>query len=233
MCYEINCSRCKGWRCGDHVCAIQPKCCKPPLADGRLRFFDFESDPNAGGYHVPNLAVVSSDGVDFKVYKNHGLSIIDQFVYGEFNDENRGCTYVAHNAKGYDAHFIKEALSRLGMQYEYIPNGHKIMELKILKLGIRIIDSVNFIQCRLSDFPEMFDLGDVCKGLYPYAFNTRENWNYVGPMPPLELFLPHGVAYEIGDESRVISKDEQRHDDELKLTAECHETVRWHKEQVG
>lgn len=123
-----------------------------------MRFFDFEADPNPGGYHIPNYAAVSSDGVTFTTYHNHGASMIDAFVKGEFCEKNRGTTFVAHNAKGYDAHFIKEAMSRQGMRYTYTPNGLKIMDLKIPQLSIRIIDSVNFIQARLSQFPKMFGL---------------------------------------------------------------------------
>ncbi len=68
-----------------------------------------------GQYHIPNYAAVSDDGITFTTYHNHGFSIIDKFIHGEFCDDHRGTTFVAHNSKGYDCHFIKEGLCRKGM----------------------------------------------------------------------------------------------------------------------
>lgn len=54
-----------------------------------------------------NYAAVSGDGETFNVYHNKGRSIIDQFCEGEFCEANKGTTFIAHNAKGYDAQFIR------------------------------------------------------------------------------------------------------------------------------
>lgn len=210
--------------------------CKPNLDDSKLRFFDFEADPKLGEHHVPNYAAVSSDGVQFKTYHNFGLSIIDKFVHGEFCDANRGCTYIAHNSRGYDCQFIKEALCRKGIKFEYIPNHNKIMQLTLRGLRIRVIDSANFVAAPLSDFPQMFSIGEARKGTYPYLFNTRENWNYVGDMPPLRLFLPHGgkgIDFHEGDEKEMFTKEEIDTDDTKKLKNSFYKIVRWWNEKVS
>jgi hypothetical protein len=90
--------------CNGVTCYIQPKCAKQPISAEKLRFFDFEADSTHGGYHIPNYATV---GETFNVYHNKGRSIIDQFCEGEFCEANKGTTFIAHNAKGYDAQFIR------------------------------------------------------------------------------------------------------------------------------
>lgn len=246
QCRELYCRRCEHYSIPteNHQCFIQPKCCPAPLDVNKIRFFDFEADPNPGGKHIPNFAAVW-DGIamdekgqpDMTTYHDKGKSIIDMFVDGEFNEDHQGFTYVAHNAKGYDAQFIKESLSRRGIHYEYIPNGHKIMQLKIRGIGIRIIDSINFISGSLSKFPTIFGLGDdVRKGHYPYAFNVYSNWDYAGPMPPLQLFLPggeNGAAYRHGEEAQKITKVMAKTDDTLKRQKARNEIIRWHREKTS
>lgn len=242
VCHEIQCKVCDGWKSANHKCYMSAKVCKVNLGVGKLRFFDFESDPNQGHNHIPNYAAVwdgisyDDDGKpDMQIYHARGGNIIDQFVAGEFCEKNRGCTYVAHNAKAYDAQFIKECCSRKSIQIVYIPNGNKIMELKISGLSIRIIDSVNFIQARLAGFPGVFGLDGARKGDYPYAFNTRDNWDYEGIMPPLQLFLPHGeygVQYEMGEELQKFSKKDVKRDDFLKLKKRRKDIIIWWREKV-
>jgi hypothetical protein len=93
-----------------------------------VRYFDFESDIS-GPTHVPNYAVVTPDGVDFTLYDCGGASVMDAFCAGELCRAHEGTTFVAHNAKGYDAQFIKAWLIRMGIQFEFTPNGCKIMEV--------------------------------------------------------------------------------------------------------
>lgn len=169
------------------------------------------------------------DGV---TYHNHGLSIIDAFCAGEFCIENKGTTYIAHNAKGYDAQFIKEYLQRKGFAFNSIPDGTKLMQIVIPKLKIRIIDSANFIPAPLSEFPRMFGLAGARKGMYPYAFNTPENWDYVGPMPELSEFLP---ASRWGKEKPrrrpTISTLDRKRDDVKKFTHKRDEIMDWWHEK--
>lgn len=201
QCNEIKCRVCLEWVQRDHPCYIQPKRAKTNLQAQQLKFYDFESIVVGVQHHIPNYAAVSSDGVEFTCYENNGLSIIDAFVDGEFHEGNKGCTYVAHNASGYDMLLIKESLMRRGIQFECIPRGRKLVQLTISRLNIRLIDSLNFIGARLSSFPKMFGLENARKGDYCYEFNTVEHWTYDDVMPPLQLFLPggtHGIPYREG-----------------------------------
>ncbi|XP_065222349.1 uncharacterized protein LOC135846916 [Planococcus citri] len=72
-----------------------------------------------------------------------------------------------------------------------ICTGSKLMELKIAHLNLRIIDSHNFVPSPLSAFPETFGLDELKKGYFPHLFNTKENENYMGPMPPILSYLPN------------------------------------------
>lgn len=235
QCFEVRCYVCNEWVRSNHLCYIQPTEARGVLSR-KIRFFDFEADPNGPqGYHVPNYAAVSSDGVEFTIYHDHGRSIIEAFCDGEFCEANQGTTYIAHHAKGYDAHFIKQYLSTRGMRYDYIPKGHKIMELRIKGLNIRIVDSVNFIPAPLAAFPKMFGLEGARKGVYPYEFNTAANWDYDGPMPALQSFLPggqQGTLYVDGEEQRRAFSREDMRDDEKALQARRDEIVVWWKTRV-
>lgn len=85
---------------------------------------------------------------------------------------------MAHNAKGYDANFIKEELHRRGVKFDLITNGRKLMQIVIPALKIMIIDSHNFIPAPLSKIPKIFGLQGAEKGTYLYRFNTKANWTY-------------------------------------------------------
>jgi hypothetical protein len=41
---------------------------------------------------------------------------------------------------------------------------------------------------RLANFPKTFGITEMKKGYYPHYFNTAENENYVGEMPPIDDF---------------------------------------------
>jgi hypothetical protein len=51
----------------------------------------------------------------------------------------------------------------------------------------RFIDSLNFIQLPLSQFPKAFNISG-CKGYFPHYFNTIANENYVGDIPDVSFY---------------------------------------------
>jgi hypothetical protein len=114
-------------------------------------------------------------------------------------------------ATGYDAQFIMENFRRKGIVFKVTRQGNKLMELSIPALKIRIIDSLSFIPASLSSYPKMFQLEDsIRKGTYPYSFNTVVNWDYVGSMPPLNLFLESlGGPYVDGEELEARRTSEE------------------------
>ena len=84
-CYERKCYKCDEWYTGEHLCYIQPKAAKSPLAPDRIKTFDFESDMSQGGHHIPNFASVCYGPNPDQVteYHNNGDSIMDMFMDNE------------------------------------------------------------------------------------------------------------------------------------------------------
>jgi len=64
--------------------------------------------------------------------------------------------------------------------------GSKILSLEFR--GVKFIDSLNFLPMPLASFTKTFDLKELKKGFWCYDFNTKENQNYIGPIPPMEFY---------------------------------------------
>ena len=116
-----------------------------------------------------------------------GETTQDQFCQWLVSPENKGYTVLAHNLKGYDGYFILDYLFQNGMSPAVIYKGSKVIYIGITKLQLRMIDSVNFLPMPLSKLPKCFDIPELCKGWFPFFFNTRQNWNHEGTfenLPP-------------------------------------------------
>ena len=55
-------------------------------------------------------------------------------------------------------------------------------------------DSLCFLPFPLANFPSTFGIQELVKGFFPHKFNTRENQDYKGPMPPAEMYYPDGMS---------------------------------------
>ena len=123
---------------------------------------------------------------DFEANQNTGTHIhnsIEEFCKGFLNDKFKGYTFIAHNSKGYDCHFVLKWVIDQGIKPYCIYNGAKIMFMEIPKLSIRFIDSLNFLQMPLKSFPKTFGMNELKKGYFPHYFNKECNKNYVGNIP--------------------------------------------------
>ena len=140
-------------------------------------FYDFEATQNTGT-HTVNLSIAQ----DFEG-KEYIHNSIDEFCKGFLNDKFKGYTFIAHNSKGYDSHFILKWLIDQGIKPYCIYNGAKIMFMEIPKLSIRFIDSLNFLQMPLKSFPKTFGVSELKKGYFPHYFNKECNKNFVGLIP--------------------------------------------------
>jgi len=119
------------------------------------------------------------------------------------------------------------------VKYDKITAERKNLHLKIPHLRIRIIDSLSFISQPLSKFPKMFGLKNIAKGTYPYRFNTKANWSYVGPMPPLAEFLPDDMEIDVAAwRDTVTTKNQDAGDEKVKLLLGLLKIADWHEEQV-
>lgn len=105
----------------------------------------------------------------------------------------KGMVYViAHNAKGFDAHFIlKDLFSRDYGDTELIMAGLKLLKIDIA--NVRFLDSLSLFQQRLSALPKSFGFeSHVRKGFFPHLFNKEENFEYNDILPSLDYF---GIKY--------------------------------------
>ena len=145
-------------------------------------FYDFECTQNTGT-HVVNLSIAQD--FDGKEYVHNS---IEEFCKCFLNDKFKGYTFIAHNSKGYDGHYILKWLIDQGIKPYCIYNGCKIMFMEIPKLSIRFIDSLNFLQMPLKSFPKTFGMKELRKGYFPHFYNKECNQNYVGPIPCKSLY---------------------------------------------
>jgi hypothetical protein len=169
--------------------------------------YDFESMITADGKHVPNLCVLHKVCADCfskpmvpeiqcscerfrKVFS--GLDTVDQFGNWVFAKKRKNTICLAHNAKGYDLHFVMDYLHRHVIKPAIIQNGRKIMSLKVGT--IKFLDSLNFLPMALSKLPGAFGLKELAKGYFPHLFNNVENQNYKGPIPAAHYYNPDGMS---------------------------------------
>ncbi|RWR98734.1 hypothetical protein B4U79_00021, partial [Dinothrombium tinctorium] len=163
-------------------------------------------------HHIPNLIIsltvcdkcwdndrkdksTSSCSYCGKSYRRYwGYDCVKRFcddIYGEIApkaEEAKANVYVfAHNAKGYDSHFIlRDLFSReFTTKPEIIMVGNKILKLDIG--NIRFMDSLCIFQQPLDKLPKAYGLSEI-KGFFPHEFNQEANFNYEGPMPDLKYF---------------------------------------------
>ena len=140
-------------------------------------FYDFEATQNTDT-HTVNLSIAQ----DFEG-KEYIHNSIEEFCKGFLNDKFKGYTFIAHNSKGYDCHFVLKWLIDQGIKPYCIYNGAKIMFMEIPKLSFRFIDSLNFLQMPLKSFPKTFGMNELKKGYFPHYFNKECNKDYVGTIP--------------------------------------------------
>ena len=140
----------------------------------KYMFYDFEATQNTGT-HTVNLSIAQ----DFEG-KEYIHNSIEEFCKGFLNDKFKGYTFIVHNSKGYDCHFVLKWLIDQGIKPYCIYNGAKIMFMEIPKLSIRCIDSLNFLQMPLKSFPKTFSMNELKKGYFPHYFNKECNKDYVG-----------------------------------------------------
>ena len=177
-CFMMS-TMCKGGNCVGG-CSEEKPCFSCRTRTEKYMFYDFETNQETG-VHMVNWV----DCEDFKGNKNT-FETIDEFCQFIFQEEYLGFTFIAHNAKGYDAQFIRNWCIENSMKPYCIYNGTKIMYMEVNQR--KFIDSLNFIAAPLSSFPKTFGLKELKKGYFPHYFNKKHNQNYVGPIPSKRHF---------------------------------------------
>jgi hypothetical protein len=101
---------------------------------------------------------------------------------------NFNVTVIAHNQGRFDGCFILSEMYKDFSRWtpEIVRTGTKLL---LIQCGssLRFIDSLNFIQLPLSQFPKAFYIAG-CKGYFPHYFNTIANENYVGGIPDVGFY---------------------------------------------
>lgn len=86
---------------------------------------------------------------------------------------------------------------------------------------VRLIDSLNFLTMKLSDFTQAFELGELKKGTFlqrkdnpkysghfPHLFSTPENLDYEGPLPDVSYYLTNSLTDGEKETIRVWHKQQ-------------------------
>ena len=154
-------------------------------------FFDFESSQEFGT-HVPNLVIAHkydrhANLLEKRYFYNGGENVNEMFCNWLFNQKNY--IAMAHNLKGYDGIFVMNYLLnhlKPGTQPPSVLNqGNKILTLQYN--DVKLVDSYLFMPMALAEFSNTFGFADN-KGHFPHLFNTKQNQDYVGCLPPIDAF---------------------------------------------
>jgi hypothetical protein len=117
---------------------------------------------------------------------------LPEFVAFFKHRDRRNSVFWAHNLKGYDGRLLYDFLTKEASHREVpkkmIWHGSKLMTMKVGSVTFR--DSLLHLSTKLDEMPEMFgiDAPDMKKQFFPYEFNTLENQEYVGPLPPVDKY---------------------------------------------
>jgi len=154
-------------RCGDRcaTCCTRDKdgFAKPPCANGKC-------------------------GRRERVFK--GINTTHNFCQWLIAPQHRDTVVIAHNAKAFDSHFILGYCVENGIFPDVVYSGSKIMTMTIGEgLGMRFIDSLNFLPMALKKLPQALSLKQgLTKGQFPHFFNKAENWNFKAQSHPAAHF---------------------------------------------
>lgn len=168
--------------------------CQPPL----LVYADYEAVTGQDGLQTPIMVCAESEEED-ETHTFYGENCTETFF--EYLDQccedcdgdDRQVIVIFHNFKSYDGMFILQHLYQTHREVtNQVTVGVKILTLQSDRLTFK--DSLCFLPFPLASFPATFGLTELKKGFFPHLFNTLDNQEYVGPMPPLETYDPEGMA---------------------------------------
>ncbi|XP_078241110.1 uncharacterized protein LOC140703714 isoform X1 [Pogona vitticeps] len=139
-----------------------------------------------------------------KSWEFRGESCIEAFIR-TFTEGRvfEGTTFIAHNSKGYDGYFILNQLVKEKLEVELITQGGKLITIAVPALDIKFLDSLCHLPMGLSKLPKCLGLRQESKGYFPHYFNTPENEQYEGPLPPPEAY---GVQHMMPSEQKAFLK---------------------------
>ena len=99
-------------------------------------FYDLETQQDTGTHVVNYVNAQDFDGNEF-TFEN--IESFCKFIFGQHG----GYTFIAHNAKSFDAQFILKYCIDNAIKPFCIYNGTKIMYMAVKEFNVRFIDSIN------------------------------------------------------------------------------------------
>lgn len=180
--------------------------------------YDIESQLNGNDgniyTHTPNLLIsmttcdkcwtIKKENIEFfcDVCRNFKNIFIGKTCVRQFGDyiyedlalaaQQTSCEILAfaHNAKGYDNHFVlNDLFARSYKDVHIIMSGTKILRISVG--NVKYLDSLSIFQQPLSNLPKAFGFDDkIKKGIIPYFMFNKDSVNYEGEIPDKIIFRP-------------------------------------------
>ncbi|KAG5863026.1 hypothetical protein JTB14_010428 [Gonioctena quinquepunctata] len=142
-----------------------------------------------------SLNVCQSCGFRQKVI--NGLDVISKFMDHvlQMRKKFKIVTVLAHNGGGFDHQFILNYIStKTDLTPDLIMRGTKLISMMVG--NVKFLDSLNYFPMALSELPKAFGFTELMKRYVPHLFNTIDEQNYIGPIPPLENYDPDNTKDE-------------------------------------
>ena len=141
-------------------------------------------------------------------FRERTFKTLDSFGSFLFHDNHQGYTIFFHNLS-YDGNFLLEYLLSQTIKPNFIIyRGSKIQMFTLAKPNIRVLDSFNFLPMALAKLPKAFQLQTQCKGIFPFGFISKNNEDYIGPYPPIEMYSPDTMSCD--DRTKFIKWYEEK-----------------------
>lgn len=84
--------------------------------------------------------------------------------------------------------YLLDAFLKIGIAPDVIRNGRKIILLEIKELQLKFITSNSYLEGNEFQLATQFGI-HFDNHFFPIHFNKKSNYNYSGPIPPIEYFL--------------------------------------------
>lgn len=195
----------------------------PPL----FVYADYEAVTDTDGVQTP-IMVCAEDAETGDCQVFYGTFCTREFLrYLDdlsvtVDGEERKVIAVFHNFKGCDAMFI---LQQLFTEHRTVTDQINLRTevLTVTSGNLKFVDSLCFLPFPLSAFPETFGLDELKKGFFPHLYNTSDNQEYEGPMPPREMYDPNGLSAKKKEEFEPWYEEQVRNDYIFNLRNEMEE----------
>ena len=142
-----------------------------------------------------------------------GTDVPSQFCSHIMTPYYKNTVFMAHNAKEFDNYPILNALiDHHGVKpNKILYNGSKIMYMHIAHgLDLTFIDSLNFLQMKLSKIPECLEIKELQKGYFPHLFSNPSRFECRDVDWPAPCYYGHNVGEKPQNLHGMVRNEEER-----------------------